>query len=177
MEPKFKRRRLLVDPSFQLRLLWRAIWYAIIWTIAAFHLSLLAYLQEAYIRGDAQHGFGRVYLDFLSSQKSLIAAVIVITPMIIYDLLKFSNRLAGPLFRCRRVMREMAAGKTVPEFKEREGDLLKDVFADFNALIRAWNLQLAAAQAVRHEENGAAQPAEENGELANHVCAGDTASL
>jgi hypothetical protein len=46
---------------------------------------------------------------------------------------KFSNRIAGPLYRCRRVMRDMAAGKIVPAFKARENDLMKEVFDVFNA--------------------------------------------
>jgi hypothetical protein len=78
------RRRLLVDPSFQLRLVFLMAGYLLLWT-------------------------------------------------------KFSHRIAGPLFRCRQVMREMTEGKTVAEFKPRKHDLLDDFVRDFNSLIREWN--------------------------------------
>ena len=59
--------------------------------------------------------------------------------MLLYSLLKSSQRFAGPLLRCRELMRMMAEGKIVPEFKQRKYDLMGSLFEDLNTLIRASN--------------------------------------
>jgi hypothetical protein len=76
--------------------------------------------------------------------------VVVIAPLVLYDILKFSHRISGPLYRRRQVMRDMAAGKAVPEFRPRKHDLLADVYVDFNALIRSWNARIGSDQPVQN---------------------------
>src|SRR5579871_5693680 len=44
--PKFKRKRLLVDPAFQFRLLLRVLMYSFLWTVVAFHFSFVLYVVE-----------------------------------------------------------------------------------------------------------------------------------
>ena len=83
----------------------------------------------------------RAYADIVR-ERSLLLTLILLTPVLMYDMLKFSHRIAGPLFRCRRVMLEMAEGKPVPEFKPRKRDLMRELFAAFNTLIVAWNARV-----------------------------------
>jgi hypothetical protein len=144
MESKAKRQRLLVDPSMQLRLLVRMGGYLLLWTVVAFHVSFLFYIFAVFLQGRPHPTFVQLYGQFFSHEKPLLTTVVVIAPLVLYDALKFSHRIAGPLYRCRRVMRDMAAGKAVSEFKTRKNDLLADVFTDFNALIRTWNARLEA---------------------------------
>jgi hypothetical protein len=155
MEQKFKRRRLVVDPAMQFRLAVRIGWYLLLWTVLAYHVSFMFYVHGSLLDGGTHKGFAGLYLDFFSYRRPLILTVIVIGPLVLYDIIKFSNRIAGPLYRCRRVMRDMAAGKTVPEFQAREHDFLDDVFVDFNALIRAWNARVGSEpQAHNGNEEG-----------------------
>jgi hypothetical protein len=91
----------------------------------------------------ATHGsqpMGALYLEYLQQQKHLLLAAVLVMPIMLYDLLKFSHRVAGPLYRCRKVMQEMAEGKCVPEFQPRKHDLMGEFFTAFNALIKAWNV-------------------------------------
>jgi hypothetical protein len=70
---------------------------------------------------------------------------VAIAPVFLYDLVKFSHRVAGPLHRCQSTMQEMADGQVVAEFVRRKHDLLQEFFGAFNALIRTCNARVNAA--------------------------------
>jgi hypothetical protein len=148
---KTKRRRLVVDPGMQFRLVLRIGWYLLLWTVIAFHASFVFYLCGEFLVGGAQRGFARLYLDYFGHEKPLLTILAVMTPLVLYDVLKFSNRISGPLYRCRRLMLEMAAGKPVPEFTAREHDFMEAVFVDFNTLIRAWNARIDSERQAERE--------------------------
>jgi hypothetical protein len=92
--------------------------------------------------------FWTAYKDYFLQQGPLLLAFVIFTPAFLYDLLKFSHRLAGPLYRCRQLMAQMGRGKTVPEFKPRNNDLVRELEQAFNALIREWNARLEAEASV-----------------------------
>jgi hypothetical protein len=96
------------------------------------------------VLNDVGQGVGNLYLDFLGRQKPLLITLVLVTPILLYDLLKFSHRIAGPLYRCRHVMEEMANGKSVPAFQPRKHDLMRELFQAFNALIAEWNARANA---------------------------------
>jgi hypothetical protein len=119
--------------------------------VFAFHASFLFYVYGDLLHEGAHRGLAGLYLDFFAHEKPLLITVLVLAPLVLYDILKFSHRIAGPLYRCRRLMRDMAAGKAVPEFRAREHDFLDDVFVDFNTLIQAWNARISSGQEVQNE--------------------------
>jgi len=139
MTAKSQRKWLVVDPRFQFRLVLRMAGYLVVYSLVAFHLFFLFYAFGV----ATQKGVAVAYQEFLSYQKPFLTTLLLITPMVAYDLLKFSNRIVGPLYRCRRVMRDMAAGQAVAEFKARDQDFLDEFFTDFNALIKVWNAKVA----------------------------------
>jgi hypothetical protein len=134
----------------QFRLVLRIGCYLLLWTVFAFHVSFLFYMIGSLMDGGAHRGLTGLYLDYFANEKALLTTVVVIAPLVLYDILKFSNRIAGPLYRCRQVMRDMAAGKVVPEFRVREHDFLDDVFVDFNALIQACNARIGSGLQVQN---------------------------
>jgi hypothetical protein len=143
MRPKKNRTRLWVNPAFQFRLLTRITFYFVLWTFVVFHTNFV-FLVIANVAANGPHQrLGEHYLEFLSQQKALLVTLALVTPVILYDLLKFSHRIAGPLYRCQKLMQEMAAGKPVPEFKARKRDLMAELFQAFNALIREWNRRVS----------------------------------
>ncbi len=143
MRPKKNRTRLWVNPDFQFRLLTRITFYFVLWTFVVFHTNFI-FLVIANVAANGPHQrLADHYLEFLSQQKALLVTLALVTPIILYDLLKFSHRIAGPLHRCQQVMQDMAAGKPVPEFKPRKRDLMGDLFQAFNGLIQEWNRRLS----------------------------------
>ena len=164
MNPAYKRKRLLVDPAFQFRVMGRMLCYFVLFVVVVVHIAFLFEFMLVFASPRLpEGGVGGIYLNYLDQQKRLLAMLLFVSPVLLYDLLKFSNRFAGPLYRCRKVMQQMARGEAVPEFKPRKKDLMADLFEDFNTLIKAWNARLEAENQARQEE--AAVPVKANGAL------------
>jgi hypothetical protein len=146
MGRSFQRKRLLVNVRFQGRLLVRLTAYLFVFIAVVWHVGFFCQLVPNFGAGDGmKEGVLRFYLDFMAHQKHFLLALLLVLPCLLYDLLEFSNRIAGPLYRCQRVLTEMAAGRPVPPFVPRKGDHMKEFFEAFNAAIKAWNEHLAAA--------------------------------
>jgi hypothetical protein len=142
MKPTFKRTRLWVDPPFQARLLVRMGSYLLLSVLVVLHVGFfLEAIRDLATNGPIKN-FGTLYADYLSRQAPLLLALGLMMPPLLYNLLRFSHRIAGPLFRCRRVMQEMAAGQVVREFVPRQNDLMGELFAAFNELIRTHNARV-----------------------------------
>jgi hypothetical protein len=140
MKNNHRRRRLWVDPAFQFRLLARIAVYLVLVALFTLHIGFIFDVMANITTHGSSQRMDVLYLAYLQQQKHLLLAAVLVMPIMLYDLLKFSHRVAGPLYRCRKVMQEMAEGKCVPEFKPRKHDLMGEFFAAFNALIQAWNV-------------------------------------
>lgn len=145
MQPPAKmRKRLWVDSPFQSRLLFRLAIYLVAYSLAVWYFGYLQAVLIVHPGSEAPAGTQAQYGDYVRAQLPLLWALVVTSPLLLYNLLAFSNRIAGPLHRCKRMMREMAAGKPVPLFVPRQGDFMGDLFDAFNDLIKEWNARLAA---------------------------------
>lgn len=145
------RKRLWINPAFQGRLLLHIGSYFLLYLAIICILGFLLFLQEALMTKQFRGSVG-LYTVYLTQLRPILLASAILLPYFIYDLLKFSNRVAGPLYRCQKMMREMAEGKPVREFQPRKLDLMPEFYADFNALIRTWNSRITS------EANDPAQP-------------------
>jgi hypothetical protein len=142
-----QRKRLWVNGAFQGRLLLRTAGCLVLFVAVVGHLGLLYELVPTLgAASSSWKGFGDLYLDFLARQRHLLLALLLVLPALLYDLLRFSHRIAGPLYRCQEVLREMASGRPVPPFVPRKGDHMKEFFEAFNAAIREWNTRLGAGE-------------------------------
>ncbi|MFO0930240.1 MAG: hypothetical protein U0736_24970 [Gemmataceae bacterium] len=144
MDVKYRRSRLWVNSGFQGRLLVRMVGYFLVYTFVVLHVGFVFEAASNFVEDGVHKGFGQLYREFLSRQAPLLFALVLTMPPLLYDMLKFSNRVAGPLFRCQRVMGEMADGKRVDEFHPRKGDLMTELFQAFNRLIHACNARQPA---------------------------------
>ncbi len=141
MKP-YKRRRLWVDPPFQFRLLLRMGLYLLLFAVTVLHIGFTFHFMMDFARNGVRMGIDELYLEYLSQQTPLLYTLILLAPILLYNLLKFSHRIAGPLYRCRKVMQEMASGAPVPEFIPRKHDLMRELFQAFNELIIEWNTRV-----------------------------------
>jgi hypothetical protein len=156
MEPIYRRSRLWIDPPFQTRLLLRVGCYILGFTVCVWHISFALEAMRDAISTGPSHSLAELYVDYFWKQLPLLYTFVLIVPFLLYNLLKFSHRIAGPLYRCRKVMDEMASGKAVHEFRPRRYDLMGELFASFNGLIRQWNARIDAEQA--QTGNGESSP-------------------
>jgi hypothetical protein len=121
------RRKLLVDRSLQGRMIIRVAFYWALYHAALWHaLVLVQYFQHRFagLSGQPARSFWDQYAaSFQNSQAILIAAVLLL-PAVIWETLRQTHRVAGPLFRFQSTLQCLIDGGTPAPVKLRKGDLL-----------------------------------------------------
>jgi len=64
----------------------------------------------------------------------VILALLLLLPLLIIDVVSWTNRLAGPMIRLRRSMTRLANGEVVERIEFRENDFWQGFATDFNRL-------------------------------------------
>ena len=130
-EPKrFKRSKFFVNAKIQGRMLARFASYWVLYHVVLFHaMFLYRYLEyrQVLVGGGEPVRFGELYRSFAGDNVSLIACAVALTPIIFWDMVKLTHRIAGPLVRFERALRSLAEGETVPRISLRRGDLPVDL--------------------------------------------------
>src|SRR5262245_58905983 len=89
------RKRLWVHLPYQSRLLFRLGTYLLLFVVVVLHVGFLLELMPLLADPDSlKSGFGDFYLDYLGRQKALLLALGLTLPSVLYNLLKFSHRVA-----------------------------------------------------------------------------------
>src|SRR5690242_2919659 len=100
-----KRRRLFVDASVQGAVFLRIVLY---WFAALAATGQLVLLLDAF-REPNRPFLDQSRLGVLSAQYvPTVVASLLVLPFILYDTLVLTNRFAGPIYRLRRALRELA---------------------------------------------------------------------
>ena len=81
-----------------------------------------------------------------------LMASLLLLPLMIVDVIRFSNRFVGPLVRLRRSMRELARGECVGPIEFRDADFWQEIAEEFNAVRDRVQTSATAAQADHEEE-------------------------
>jgi signal transduction histidine kinase len=69
------------------------------------------------------------------SFRPVFLAAFLLLPLVIFDIIRFSNRFVGPILRLRRSMRQLARGEHVEPIKFRGTDFWQDFADEFNAVL------------------------------------------
>ena len=118
--------RLLVDPAVQQALLVRFGVYA---AAAMTYFAVIHLFSHSML--DRQAGISELLVDLLDQVSYWAPGLLLLVPLAVQDLLRLTNRFAGPKARLARQLRELAAGDTGPlEF--RRDDYWQDLADDFN---------------------------------------------
>ena len=129
------RKCLFVNREIQGRLLARTalywmLYHGVLWM--AMFLYRYADHRGAVQAGAALRPFSDLYGQFVNEHFSMWICAIAILPIVLWDLLKFSHRIVGPLVPFQRAIEHLAAGEKVTEVRLRHGDLLFDLQTAFN---------------------------------------------
>ncbi len=152
------RKRLFVNREIQGRLLARTVLYwvlyhAVLW-MAMFFFRYAEH-RGAVTAGAEPRSFADLYGQFVHENSSLWVCSFAILPIVLWDLLKFSHRVVGPLVRFQRTLESLTAGKEIAVVKLRQGDLLSDLelaFNQFRASLR--NLQSDSELPITANDSG-----------------------
>lgn len=150
-EKKVLRKKLYVNPQVQGAIILRTILH---W---CFYLCsiLLAVVIWTAIRDPSQIALKLVFKSFVYFSPGIIASIVLL-PLFIFDILKASHRVAGPIVRLRSEMARLTHGEEVQHLKFRDGDNWAELADDFNALAEQVMAERRAMQ--EQSQNADLQP-------------------
>lgn len=129
------RTKLLVNWSVQGIILRRLAVHLVTFMAA---ISTLLMVFWMYQRNAAQAAFwpGAEPLDaFWYRAVPFASASLALLPLIVWDMLRISHRIAGPLYRFEQVMEKFEATGQLEEANLRDNDLLRDFCSRFNSFV------------------------------------------
>ena len=130
-DKNMKRSRIYVDPEVQLALGRRMAMHWLLFVVVCF--GIVGFLQAC-----VEHPSISLSEMFINSLKrnvlSLVAGFAMI-PIFIHDMIRTTNRFAGPVTRLRGMLREIGTDGVAREMKIRKGDYWSELADEFNLAI------------------------------------------
>lgn len=127
--PSFVRNQLFVDTEVQARLLWRISLYAV---AAAVYFTVIVAIEQGLLYPDRR--WVDVAVATIDDAIFWIPGLFLLGPIMLYDLLKITNRFAGPMYSLSREMRRLVNGEPTRELNFRDGDHWHEMADTFNDL-------------------------------------------
>jgi methyl-accepting chemotaxis protein len=112
---------------------------------AAFAVAILA-IQ--YLVGKPSMSLRELLVEAWHNHGILLVLMAAMLPSFVWDTIRFSNRFAGPIYRFKRSMSELAAGDNPEPMKFRDNDFWSELSEDFNRV----------AETVRNQKNAESKP-------------------
>ncbi len=125
------RKRLYVDPKLQGTLIARVVLY---WFVCLLGITLMLLCWR--IASGPPRPFIAIMGELWSHYWAALAASVLLLPMVIVDVVRYSNRFVGPVLRLRRSMRRLARGERVEPMEFRGDDFWREFADEFNAVAR-----------------------------------------
>lgn len=127
--PSFLRQQLLIDSNVQGSILRRAAFYSA--ACAVYFIVILIFTESMVLPGRT---FGAAVVHCVKEAIYWAPGLVLLLPLIAYDLLKLTNRFAGPIFRLRREMQRLAVGESKRRLSFRADDYWAEMAEEFNVL-------------------------------------------
>lgn len=130
-EKNDRRRKSVVDARLQWTLAVRIVLHLFLFLTASLFFGLiLQYLSDP-LSGIRQH-----MSRFGSQNAPMLITAGLLLPVFVIDLLRLSNRIAGPICRLRYTMGRLGAGQAVPPLSFRDNDMWGDLPRHFNQMVQ-----------------------------------------
>jgi hypothetical protein len=143
---KCQRKRLFVDPEVQGFLILRVVLY---WMFCLGSITLML-LAWRIVTGPARM-FYTHFDDMWFHYGPALMASLLLLPLVVIDIVRFSNRFVGPVLRLKRSMHQLAQGEEIEPIEFRDSDFWREFADEFNVL-RAKILGSAIRPEAEHKD-------------------------
>ncbi len=160
-----RRRKVFINRHVQGGLICRILFHWLVFFAISF---CTLPLWQLLLSGDPLSPFGKEMVDMCVHSAPVFIILLALLPVFVWDTVKLSHRLAGPMYRFHNTVKRLVAGEKVAPIKLRKGDAWTDFAADFNLMLERY--KLLANQPL----DGDVSCAEEGDEVGDeHVCSDD----
>jgi hypothetical protein len=143
---KALRKRFFVDPKVQGSLVLRVTLY---WLVCLLTITLML-LCWRIITGPVRPFYTHLDDLWFFNGPAVVASLLLL-PLVVVDIIRWSNRFAGPMLRLRRSMRALARGEAVGPIEFRGSDFWQDFAGEFNAVVKRVQEDRAPPTPARNE--------------------------
>lgn len=127
-----KRIRKFIDGKLQGALILRVLVYA----FCCFTVVTVMILTWRITVSGPARVFYKHFDDLWYQYAPVVIALLLLLPLIMIDVVRFSHRFVGPMLRMRRAMKELAEGGKVEPIRFRKNDFWHEAADHFNMLLR-----------------------------------------
>lgn len=117
----------LVDREVQGSLVFRTALY---WLFCLFSVSLMLICWETY--AGPRRSFFELSTELIHRYGPALLASLVLLPIAMMDVVRFSNRFVGPVVRMRDALRLLAKGESIQPLHFRDNDFWREMAVDVN---------------------------------------------
>lgn len=150
-----ERKKTFVDPKVQGALVKRLV---IHWCSFLFVASLVAFCLQ--VLSNPFRSIGEHAQQMWWTHGPFLVVMVFLLPVFVLDTIKLSHRFAGPIYRLRQTILEIADGGDPPKLKFRDFDFWQGLAGDFNRMLERLN------------SNQTPQPSEQESEQAVEATVG-----
>jgi len=143
MEKKFKRRRILINKPVQFVFSGITIYFILIVIIVVGGLTYFITLNTILSQLEIENKFINAYeivknINILLLKRTGFLILLLII-LVFYLEVRFLHRIAGPLYRIEKTLKEISEGKDVEPIKLRKKDFYKTLADEVNKVIEYIN--------------------------------------
>lgn len=119
-------------------LMWRFIMYWVVYNIALVVTMAgdqLVWRLPDMVTGNSTFNFGEFLSTFGTANRPLFLAMAIFCPLLLWDMMRYTHRIAGPMYRFRKAMEDHINGAPLSNVQLRDGDLMKEFQETFNQFV------------------------------------------
>lgn len=131
------RKKQLINWKIQGSIVARLMLYLCCYNVAILFLLVVAWGARASVAALSEAPTVNEPAAWSSQAVPLIGVMCLLLPFILWDLVRLTNRVAGPLYRFQSVMKHFVKTGTLPTATLRDGDLLTEFEINFNEFVEA----------------------------------------
>lgn len=157
-----------VNSMLQGNLMLRMVMYWAIYNVALIAAmiggNVMKVIPEV-LDGSRAYSASQFWSEFTDQQGPMLMAIFVLCPLLIWDMLRYSHRIAGPIHRFRKALADHVAGQPLQTVKLRNGDMLLEFQDTWNEFVRYKQMQdeqkavspVQAAETIANQRQAAEQ--------------------
>lgn len=125
-----ERKKTFIDPKVQGALVRRLVRHWLLFMIVASMVSFCLQVLSNPFRSLGEH-----VQELWWTHGPFLLTMVFLLPVFVLDTIKMSHRFAGPIYRLRQVILEIAQGDPPPRLKFRDFDFWQGLAEDFNRMV------------------------------------------
>jgi len=125
-----ERKKTFVDPKVQGSLVRRLVLHWLSFLLVA---SLVSFCLQ--VLSNPFRSFGEHVQQLWWTHGPFLLVMVFLLPVFVLDTIKLSHRFAGPIYRLRQTILEIAQGDPPPRLKFRDFDFWQGLAEDFNRMV------------------------------------------